>query len=912
MPPVDAGSISSSIRIKLAELNSDIVACKTAFDNLGTEFANKAEKYSTLAGKKYANSLKTIATEMKNVEGAAKAGALSEAQAVQRLIDLRKTELAILQNKAVKEGTASAETVAAIRKTEAALTGLQEKQQLLAGKQGGGLGSAFASLRDFMQGPIAAAKEFIAVLQALKAKIDEAENAWAAQAEATALVKNTLKTTGAAAWTTFEHMEELSGSLQKLTKFGDETVLSMETVLLGFRNIQGTNFDKATEAVLDMATVMKMDLTAAAQAVGKALDNPALGLDSLSKQGFKFTQQEKETMKAMQEAGDIAGAQAIILKELDKTYGGAAKAAGALDVSLRDRLKNAMGDITEEMGRSVSRGLAPFRKWWLDIATAVGAAAKAQNDFKDAIDRTQKGVGTTTDRIADLQIQLKHYQDLQESGLDTADQYFGGLGVYDETIASIKQQIASLKALDSAQKSAAKYLDEKSKREAEDAERKAKADALQLEITKARNELEEEYRDRLVEINRQLKVGIIDEKMAGEERQSALKSEIDGLTKMVDKYDLAEGATFNLRAEKTKLYVAGIKGAEIAKLEAKTTIDAVKNALDFQQKYAKSQADESAATSRSIEDMTESYRKQADAILEADMTASEKSKSQLLKALELADAYEAQGYNVTALREALKAYFDLIEKENPEAEFKDKIKKWEEYASKVTSVISSIAAALGSMYEAEIAELDARYEHERELIENNGRTKEEALQAELDAAIAAGDAEAEAEARKKLELYKLEEKYEKEKAQLQYKADMVSWTANGLTLAAETAIAIMKAWADGGPILGALAIAEGAGQALAWGAAKPKPPAFSKGGIVEPTSYSGTPIIAAEGGNGDILFGTGAMGRPLMNAFADDVAARVAARSGGEPIIVQVVLDGKVVAESTARRIRNGEVEITR
>jgi len=119
---VDAGSVSASVRIKLSELNSDISACKTAFDNLGKEFTDQATKYSTLAGGRYVNSLKTISKEIGNVEGAAKAGALTEEQAVNRLIQLRQTELKILQDKAVKEGTASSETVSAIKKTETALS----------------------------------------------------------------------------------------------------------------------------------------------------------------------------------------------------------------------------------------------------------------------------------------------------------------------------------------------------------------------------------------------------------------------------------------------------------------------------------------------------------------------------------------------------------------------------------------------------------------------------------------------------------------------------------------------------------------------------------------------------------------------------------------------------------------------
>jgi hypothetical protein len=133
-----------------------------------------------------------------------------------------------------------------------------------------------------------------------------------------------------------------------------------------------------------MATVMKMDLTSAAQAVGKALDNPILGLDSLSRQGFKFTAQEKEMIKTLVEAGKLEDAQGIILKELATTYGGAAEAAGKAGTAIKVRLANAMGDLHEEIGRQISDDLAPMRLGWLKMIQVWAGAAKAQNDIRKA------------------------------------------------------------------------------------------------------------------------------------------------------------------------------------------------------------------------------------------------------------------------------------------------------------------------------------------------------------------------------------------------------------------------------------------------------------------------------------------------------------------------------------------------
>lgn len=160
------------------------------------------------------------------------------------------------------------------------------------------------------------------------------------------ILSSTIKATGAAAWTSSEQLKEMASSLQDVTNYGDETVLSMQSVLLGFKNITGDNFKEAAKAILDMSTVMGMDLKSAAQSIGKALDDPINGMDSLREQGFKFTDAQKKVMQSMIDTGNIAGAQKIILDELNGTFGGAAEASALYST----QLKNSFGDLQEAIG----------------------------------------------------------------------------------------------------------------------------------------------------------------------------------------------------------------------------------------------------------------------------------------------------------------------------------------------------------------------------------------------------------------------------------------------------------------------------------------------------------------------------------------------------------------------------------
>jgi hypothetical protein len=92
----------------------------------------------------------------------------------------------------------------------------------------------------------------IAAFMGLKAAVDKVENAYAAQEEASAILRATLKATGADAWISAEAVEGFASELQSVTKYGDETIIAMQNVLLGFRNIRGDNFKEATKQILNI------------------------------------------------------------------------------------------------------------------------------------------------------------------------------------------------------------------------------------------------------------------------------------------------------------------------------------------------------------------------------------------------------------------------------------------------------------------------------------------------------------------------------------------------------------------------------------------------------------------------------------------------------------------------------------
>jgi len=156
-----------------------------------------------------------------------------------------------------------------------------------------------------------------------------------------------IRDTGGAARRSLEQLNDQAERLSKVTIFDDEAVGEAQAMLLTFKDIQGLQFDKAVESVLDLATAMGTDLNSASLQLGKALNDPVKGLGALSRAGIQFSADQKQVIKDLVEVGDKAQAQDLILRELASQMGTAAEAArGTLSGALQG-LKNDFANLLE-------------------------------------------------------------------------------------------------------------------------------------------------------------------------------------------------------------------------------------------------------------------------------------------------------------------------------------------------------------------------------------------------------------------------------------------------------------------------------------------------------------------------------------------------------------------------------------
>lgn len=137
-----------------------------------------------------------------------------------------------------------------------------------------------------------------------------------------------LKSTGGSAGMTKDALVDLANAQAKVTTFSAGTTKAAENLLLTFTGISKKTFPDTIKAAQDMSTAMGTDLNSTVMTLGKSLDDPVQGMTKLTKQGVTFTAAQKEQITAMEKAGNVAGAQSIILRELQKEFGGSAEASG--------------------------------------------------------------------------------------------------------------------------------------------------------------------------------------------------------------------------------------------------------------------------------------------------------------------------------------------------------------------------------------------------------------------------------------------------------------------------------------------------------------------------------------------------------------------------------------------------------
>ncbi len=217
---------------------------------------------------------------------------------------------------------------------------------------------------------------FMAVKDAIMSCVDAAGESQQVMAQTVAGIKST----GGVAGMTAQAVADLADHISQLSGIDDEAVQTGENMLLTFTNVGKSVFPQATQAIADMATKMNGGAIPSAQQmqqqallVGKALNDPIKGITALTRVGVTFSDQQKTQIAQMMKAGDVAGAQKVILGELQKEFGGAAEAAGDTFPGKMAKFQVALGNMQETIGGAIIPILSDLMSGFQPVMQAIAA-----------------------------------------------------------------------------------------------------------------------------------------------------------------------------------------------------------------------------------------------------------------------------------------------------------------------------------------------------------------------------------------------------------------------------------------------------------------------------------------------------------------------------------------------------------
>jgi len=215
----------------------------------------------------------------------------------------------------------------------------------------------------------------------LKSAIDSAGELQDSQAN----LEQTIKSTGDASGLSAKQMEDLAEKEQGVSTFSKDTVEAGEAMLGTFTNIGKNVFPMATQALLDMSQKMGTAPKDAAIQLGKALNDPVKGITALTRVGVTFSASQKNAIAAMVKTGDTAGAQKLIIAELNKEFGGQAAAAASTFTGSQKQMQNELTSTKETIGAALIPVITQLAKVLATIITPIADFIAKNPQFTAAV-----------------------------------------------------------------------------------------------------------------------------------------------------------------------------------------------------------------------------------------------------------------------------------------------------------------------------------------------------------------------------------------------------------------------------------------------------------------------------------------------------------------------------------------------
>lgn len=232
-----------------------------------------------------------------------------------------------------------------------------------------------------------------------------------------------LKTMGVTRKSVAKDLLDFAEAMEKSSGAQKEEVIAAETTLTSF-GLYGSKLKQTIQAALDMNAALGPNgagLTTIINNLGKA----ALGNTStLSKMGIVIS----ENIPPAQRFDEV-------LKQIQTRFGGAALESTKTWTGQIDQLHKSFDDAKKTMGEEFMPIAIIILNWLKDFATVANSLIK-----------TFSGVKTTTDKVAELQMEIERWQKILSAREGKEGFFSWFIRKDDKSIQDAKDKIASLRA----------------------------------------------------------------------------------------------------------------------------------------------------------------------------------------------------------------------------------------------------------------------------------------------------------------------------------------------------------------------------------------------------------------------------------------------------------------------------------
>ena len=275
----------------------------------------------------------------------------------------------------------------------------------------GGIASRFSSFASLVRNGGLVVAGFATSISALTFGAVAATRAFVEWEKQLAATEAVLRATNNASGLFVEDIERLTREIGLQTLASTQQVRAAANQLLTFRSIAQDTFERTLRLSQDLAQLGFGNIETSARQLGRALEDPARGLNNLRRIGVSFTEAQRQMIEELQETGRVAEAQTAILDILEQQVGGAGRGAAGGLAGAFDSATESIGFLLERFGQIIVQG-TPVIEFFNRLAQGADNVAASI----DRLSNVQQGATLQSELQQNTSRQLEIIRELSTLG----------------------------------------------------------------------------------------------------------------------------------------------------------------------------------------------------------------------------------------------------------------------------------------------------------------------------------------------------------------------------------------------------------------------------------------------------------------------------------------------------------------